>query len=124
MFFLLWLLTRLPFALQMRSGRLIGRMAYKLAQRRKHIAEVNIKLCFPELDSDAIRQLVVGNFESMGIAIFEMGMSWWSSNRRLEKLFSVEGMEHLEQALAGGRGAILLIGLGVTRTVVARRSRR
>jgi len=51
MFFLLWLVTRLPFSLQMHSGRLIGRIAYRTARRRRHIAEINIGLCFPRLDA-------------------------------------------------------------------------
>jgi len=105
---LLWCLTRLPFGMQVWMGRGLGRLLMPVAPKRRHIVRVNLELCFPELDNPAIRQLIISNFESMGIALFEMGMSWWSSNRRLEKLFSVEGMEHLEQALAGGRGAILL----------------
>ena len=51
MFAALWLVTRLPFSWQMTIGSLVGRIAWRLARRRRHIAEVNIRLCFPQLSA-------------------------------------------------------------------------
>ena len=107
-FFLLWLLTRLPFTLQMRSGRLIGRMAYRLARRRRHIADVNIKLCFPELDSRQQAELVKAHFLSLGQGIVETALCWWGRDSRLRGHYTLVGEHHLEQALARGKGIILL----------------
>lgn len=105
---LLWCLTRLPYTLQLTIGRLLGHLLRLTATRRRHITEVNLALCFPEL-SDAERQhILVENFASMGIGMLEMGMSWWSSERRLQRLCTIEGMENLQKALEGGNGAILL----------------
>lgn len=105
---LLWALTRLPFRFQVWLGQRLGRLIMRIAHKRQHIVRVNLALCFPGLDSQEQERLLTRNFESMGIALFEMGMSWWSPNRKLEKLFTVEGMDNLEQALAKGNGAILL----------------
>jgi KDO2-lipid IV(A) lauroyltransferase len=105
---LLWCLTHLPFGVQVWLGRGIGRLFMLFAPKRRHIVRVNLELCFPELDAPARQALLVKNFESMGIAVFEMGMSWWSPDSKLEKLFTIEGMEHLERALSAGKGAILL----------------
>jgi KDO2-lipid IV(A) lauroyltransferase len=105
---LLWCLTRLPYGFQVWLGRGLGRLIMRVAAKRRHIVSVNLELCFPELAAQERERLLVENFESMGIALLEMGMSWWSPNRRLEKLFTVEGMDNLEQALKAGNGAILL----------------
>jgi KDO2-lipid IV(A) lauroyltransferase len=104
----LWCLTRLPYALQVRIGRLLGHVVRLFAARRRHIAQVNLAICFPELSDDDRHHMLVENFASMGIGLLEMGMSWWSSNRRLQRLHSIEGLEYLHQALERGNGAILL----------------
>jgi KDO2-lipid IV(A) lauroyltransferase len=104
----LWCLTRLPYALQLRIGRLFGHLVRWSAARRRHIAAVNLALCFPELGDAERQRLLVENFASMGIGLLEMGMSWWASDKRLQGLCSIEGLEHLNKALEGGNGAILL----------------
>ncbi|MGB5307063.1 MAG: LpxL/LpxP family Kdo(2)-lipid IV(A) lauroyl/palmitoleoyl acyltransferase [Gammaproteobacteria bacterium] len=105
---ILWCLTHLPFSWQVRIGRFIGRIMPGFARHRRHIARVNIDLCFPELTPEQRQQLLTDHFESMGIGLMEMGMSWWSSDKKLERLVTLEGMENLQQALAQGNGAILL----------------
>jgi KDO2-lipid IV(A) lauroyltransferase len=104
----LWCLTRLPYALQLRIGRLLGHLVRLVAPRRRHITEVNLALCFPELSAAERQRLLVENFASMGISILEMGMSWWGSEKRLKRLCTIEGMENLQKALQAGNGAILL----------------
>ncbi len=44
------------------------------------------------------------------MAVIESAMSWWGSDRRIQSLAEVHGMEHLQQALDDGRGVILLTG--------------
>jgi KDO2-lipid IV(A) lauroyltransferase len=108
MLFLLWLLTRLPFALQMRSGRLIGRLAYRLARWRRHIAAVNIKLCFPQLDARAQTYLVKKHFLSLGQGVVETALCWWGRDNQLRNHCILIGEHYLTEALARGKGVILL----------------
>lgn len=102
------LCTLLPYRLQMAIGRGIGLLSYKLIPRRRHIVETNIKLAFPDLNPEQQKQLVKKTFASTGMSIFETAMAWWGSKRRLEKMVKVNGLEHLQQALAQGKGVILL----------------
>jgi KDO2-lipid IV(A) lauroyltransferase len=44
----------------------------------------------------------------MGIAVFELGLSWWGDRRKLERMFHLEGIEHIEGAKAAGRGVLLV----------------
>lgn len=105
---LLRALVLLPWPAQLIVGRAIGHIVLLFARRRRHITRVNIDLCFPELDTQSRHRMLVDNFVSMGIGVLEMGMSWWGSGRRLRRLVHIEGLEHLQQALQAGHGAILL----------------
>lgn len=108
MFFLLWLATRLPFSLQMLGGRLIGRIAYRTARRRRHIAETNIGLCFPLLDARRQAALVKSHFLSLGQGVVETALCWWGREKQLRDRYLLIGEEHLTAAHARGKGAILL----------------
>jgi KDO2-lipid IV(A) lauroyltransferase len=105
---LLWGITRLPFGWQMKIGRQIGRLGYRLAHRRRRIAEINLTLCFPELDEPQRRQLLKKHFESLGMGLLEMLSAWWLPDARLKSLGHLQGLEHLQATLAQGKGAILL----------------
>ncbi|HHJ18492.1 MAG TPA: LpxL/LpxP family Kdo(2)-lipid IV(A) lauroyl/palmitoleoyl acyltransferase [Gammaproteobacteria bacterium] len=109
-FLLLSSITRLPFAWQSAIGRQLGRLTYRVAKKRRKIAEINLQLCFPQLSPEARTQLLRQNFEYIGMAAIETGLSWWGPKQRLEALGKITGMEHLEQALTQGKGVILLTG--------------
>jgi len=104
------LLTFLPIKGQMAAAWLIGRVAYWVLGDRRRIARINIELCFPELDGRERKQLIKRHFHSLGMALIETGMCWWASDDRVRKRVTYTGLEHLEGAIAGGRGAILLTG--------------
>lgn len=89
-------------------GRWLGKLMYRVMSRRRHIAEVNIRLCFPQLDPAAQTQLVQKAFQSAGISLFETALSWWGSDKQLTPLCEMHGLEHLQQALKAGKGVILL----------------
>jgi KDO2-lipid IV(A) lauroyltransferase len=98
----------LPYAGRVFVGRIFGDGMFLLMSWRKHIARINLRLCFPELSYAERERVVRDHFRSLGVAFIEMGAAWWVSDRRLEGLLEVEGLEHLSAALDRGRGAILL----------------
>lgn len=102
------LVNRLPLRAQFCVGRALGRLAWLFARRDRRIADINLKLCLPELDARQRRALVRRHFESLGCAVFETGMVWWASKERLLGFIRFEGLEHLQAALARGRGALML----------------
>ena len=105
---LMRLLVLLPFRLQLTLGRLLGRVVLHLLPRRRHIAETNLALCFPEKDLKQRKALLRAHFESLGQGVFETAFTWWASDRRLKGLAIVEGVENIASARAAGRGVILL----------------
>ncbi len=106
---LLRLSILIPYSAQIAVGRRLGRLMRILAGRRRRVAEYNVRLCFPEWTEAQRDRLVREHFEALGIAVFEIAMCWWASDRRLRGLVAdTEGLEHLERALEKGNGAILL----------------
>src|SRR5437762_1784579 len=89
------LLERLPYPAMLVMGRLIGRLARRLPLHYVRVARRNIELCLPELSHDEREQLLDRHFDSLGIAVCESAMCWWSSDERIRTLSQIEGFEHL-----------------------------
>ncbi len=98
----------LPWRLQYASGRLIGRLARRLARRRRTITETNLALCFPELSETERERLSREHFEALGIGLIETALCWWAPDWRLRSRVQVEGLEHLHEAKEAGHGVIVL----------------
>jgi KDO2-lipid IV(A) lauroyltransferase len=101
-------LVLLPYPLLVLLGRCIGSLAVRLPMSFVRIARTNMALCLPEQSDKAREWLLKEHFKSLGQGIFETGLSWWASKARIARLTRLEGQEHLNAALARGRGAILL----------------
>jgi Kdo2-lipid IVA lauroyltransferase/acyltransferase len=105
---LLRLMVFVPYPAQIVLGRWFGRLMRIAAGRRRRVAQYNLRVCFPDKSEAERERLLREHFEDLGIAIFEIAMCWWGSERRLRGMAEIEGLEHLDEALAKGRGAILL----------------
>lgn len=102
-------LAALPFGLAMRVGAVLGWLFYFVAPGRRYNADVNLAYCFPELDRAERDRLNRRHFAGVGMAVVETAHGWWSPAEKLQALIAeVRGEEHLDAALAKGRGAILL----------------
>jgi len=90
-----------------RLARGLGWFIYHFVRVRRHVAEVNLELCFPEKSPAERRTLALAHFQSLALGLFETIAGWWSERDDLPS-FRVEGVAHLEHALARGKGALLL----------------
>ncbi len=104
------LIEPLPYSWQLQIGRLIGQIVRLLPLPYVRIARRNIEICLPELPPDAREALLKRHFESLGIGLCETAITWWSDGERVRSLAQVEGLDHLQRALARGRGVILVGG--------------
>lgn len=103
-----WLVARLPWSWQLRLGAGLGLLSYRLARWRRHVCEVNLRLCFPELDARARKRLARRVFVANGIGLVEVAISWYRNPEDFRSRTSIEGLENLQRALARGRGALLV----------------
>jgi Kdo2-lipid IVA lauroyltransferase/acyltransferase len=101
------LLVLLPYRLQLALGRGLGRAAYSLLHERRRIAARNIDACLRELSPAARARVLKEHFESLGLSLVEMGMSWFGRPQRVRARIDIEGAEHLAAALKKGKGVIL-----------------
>ena len=106
--FILYLCAYLPLPVLHGIGTCIGWVLVHTRNRSRHTSEINISLCFPELSGRDRHRLLDAHFASIGIALVETALGWWGPDRRLGKLATLTGHEHLQAALQQGRGAILL----------------
>ncbi|MGI9291325.1 MAG: LpxL/LpxP family Kdo(2)-lipid IV(A) lauroyl/palmitoleoyl acyltransferase [Gammaproteobacteria bacterium] len=107
---ILRLIVSLPQSLRMACGRGLGRLARRLLKSRRHIAEVNVRICFPELSEKEIDLLTVRHFESLGMGVIELGMAWWCSDKQLARLITVKGTESLLELVEQGQAVLMLSG--------------
>lgn len=106
--FLAKIIAHLPLPFLLSIGKLIGMVSYYVAKNRRKIIQKNLDLCFPELDKKAQKKLIKDNFKSMGMAIFEVIVAWYTPQKKLEKYLVYEGLENLEAFEKSGKGALLL----------------
>ncbi|NHN38990.1 LpxL/LpxP family Kdo(2)-lipid IV(A) lauroyl/palmitoleoyl acyltransferase [Pseudomaricurvus alcaniphilus] len=104
----MWLLGQLSLRAQVRVGKLLGLVVFHLARRRRHIAEVNIDLCFPELSEDERAKLVRNTINENAIGLVETSSAWWKDPEYYRNKLEIEGQEHLQEALSHGRGVIMV----------------
>lgn len=106
------LVRRLPRNTALAFGRTLGRWAMKLLPGRYRLAETNLTRAFPDMSSEDIKQTVCKNFEHVGISGVEMLRNdmFRPGSSDLDDYFILEGVKNVEEALALGKGAILLTG--------------
>jgi Kdo2-lipid IVA lauroyltransferase/acyltransferase len=117
---LLRAVSALPYRVQLAIGRVLGRLFRRVPIGSARIVRRNLELCLPELGVRERELLVSRHFESLGIAFVETGLAWWASDERIRELTRIDGLQHLDAALARGRGAILLSAHFTTLEIGAR----
>lgn len=116
-YWLLWLVfgvlrltVLLPLPILEKLGGFIGWLIYRLAPSRRQVARINIQQAYPGYTETQIKQLVKLSFNNTGMSLFEMALAWWARRDYLQSHCEIDGMQHLQDALAKGRGVILLTG--------------
>ncbi len=107
-FFILYLLHFLPLPVLHLLARFLGWIAYYLAKERRHVGEVNLKLCFPEYSEKQRALILRANFYHMAAFLLEYGVCWYSSAKRIKTLLSYVDKHFLDEALAQNQHVILL----------------
>ncbi len=101
------LLARLPLPLLHRLGAGIGWLFSVIPNRHLAVTRRNIALCFPELNAAEQQSLVRRSLMETGKTVLEMPLLWCGDGERVLGLVrETVGVEHVDAALAAGRGAI------------------
>lgn len=103
-------LVLLPYPIIYQLGKSLGLLGQKVMTKRRETARQNLQLCFPHLSVNEREKLLRENFISTGLAIFETGMAWFWSDKRLKKHSCIIGDEFITQVQKNKQG-VLLVGI-------------
>ncbi|AKH21795.1 lysophospholipid acyltransferase family protein [Sedimenticola thiotaurini] len=105
--FILAIFSRLPLSVAQGLGGVIGRIAYRVPNKERKIAEININTCFPEFDPDQRRALLRASMIEEAKGLVEMPVVWASNpDRWVDQMQVGEGSELFDAALRQGKGVI------------------
>lgn len=82
-----------------------------LANRRaRPITTVNIEICFPDLTRERQQSLIKASLYETSMNAMDMARCWVRSRDHLEgRISKVDGLEHLDEAVAAGKGTLVLL---------------
>lgn len=97
---------RLPRRVMLATGRGLGRIWAALDRRHFKIAAENLELAFPEWDAARVQSTALGVYTHFAAVVLEI---LWLEGRPVAELLAlteIEGLEHMQAALALGRGVV------------------
>ena len=100
----------LPLSVLRACGKAIGDLGWLVLKRYRVRAMNNIAIAFPEWSVQQRRATVRRMFHDLGASTFELG---WLANLNadtLKETTEIHGAEHIEEALAAGRGMLIFTG--------------
>jgi len=110
-------LTRLQSSLVKKSpdkveqiGERLGRLFFRLGTRRRERAIANLSFGFPDMTLEDRTRMALRVFEHFGRTSADFLASKGRSKEDIEATTEIVGIEHIESALAGGKGVLLITG--------------
>lgn len=102
------LVSRLPMPLLQGLGAGLGWVMWRVPNRERHNAQVNLALCFPELDEPQRVVLLQQTLRHAGKTLLEMPACWLGDRAQWLSRIESAGMQaHLRGKLSAGKGLIL-----------------
>lgn len=103
------LVSLLPLGAAQLIGKWLGLLAWQLNGRARKTTDTNISICFPEMSSEQQRQLSRNSMAHTGMTAAEIPLMWeWPVEKCLGMIKETQGLELVDEALASGKGLILL----------------
>lgn len=100
----------LPRRVALAIGQGLGAVARLVLPHLRRHAQANLQLAFPALDNHARQQIERGTFRNLGRALGEVTQFPKLNRANIEAVVVYEGLENYHNAVAQGRGVILLTG--------------
>jgi lipid A biosynthesis lauroyl/palmitoleoyl acyltransferase len=110
---LLFVAARLPLRVARLLGAGVGLLLYAGNRKRREIADINVRLCFPALDARARRRFILHHYLASGQAYLDLGLLAWGAERRVLRAVRFHGLERYRALAGSGRGIILLVSHSV-----------
>lgn len=105
-----FVLAQLPIPYLLQGALLLEWPLRPFARRRYAIIERNLELCFPELSAPERDELARRNFRSSLLGLAETLIATFRLRRIPGTCYRIDGLEHIDRALAEGHGVLVLSG--------------
>ncbi|MBJ6138726.1 lysophospholipid acyltransferase family protein [Marinobacter litoralis] len=106
---ILRLVSFLPLRAAQFIGKWLGALGWAMNGRSRKTTDTNIRICLPELSSAEQRQLSKDSMAHTGMTAAEIPLMWeWPVDKCLGLIKETRGLELVDEALASGKGLILL----------------
>jgi KDO2-lipid IV(A) lauroyltransferase len=99
-----------PRAFALRAGQAVGALAQVVLPHLRRRAEINLRLAFPDLDERERARIRRGAFHNLGRLLGEISQFPRLNRENISSIVVYEGLENYLDAVAEGRGVILLTG--------------
>ena len=106
---LLRLWVALPYPIIYYSGRGLGWLMEKTMKGRRHVVDVNIGLCFPELSATEQNTLVSKTMQSTALGLLEVVYSWWASDAAIKKRSRVARQQYISDTGSGRNKNLMVV---------------
>lgn len=99
----------LPLGRAQRIGRWIGLLLWKVPTKAREVTDINLRICLPELSGQERERMAQASLVQTGQTMLEVPLMWeWPVQKCLDLVKETEGLELIDEAMAGGKGLILL----------------
>jgi len=102
-------ISRLPLGLSRAIGRAIGSLLWLINGREASVTKRNLEMCFPEMPEQERLKLAKRSLQETGVMLMETPAVWMRDMAWLRsKVIETEGCELVDEALAKGKGMVLI----------------
>lgn len=91
-------------------GNWLGDVFYFSNRKRRVIVKTNVAMAFPQWSQADQDQLVRAHFRVFVQTLLDIPVLWWASDKYLDGLIKITGLEHYKKIIAQGRPVILMTG--------------
>lgn len=92
-----------------RLGCFFGGVVWRLGVAPRKVTDLNLAMCLPELQKDERDRLSYNSLRHTGMTALEIPLMWeWPVQKCLNLIQETQGLELIDDALATGKGLILL----------------
>ena len=103
-------ISRLPRSVSLALGGWLGTLVFWLASKQRRLACEHLRERLEISDKRRVKTIAKKCFENLGKTVVEFMRFPRLNPKQLQKYVSFEGIQHVEAALAQGKGAIILTG--------------
>src|SRR5262249_40264013 len=100
----------LPRWLAIKAGYAVGALAHLVLPHLRRHAEISLRIALPELDDRQRRQIKRNVFRNLGRLLGEISQFPRLNRENIRSIVVYDGLDHYLNAVAKGRGVILLTG--------------